>query len=186
MESNLKTPVERAPDDGFKLKRASADPAVGAELFAEREPELNDALTLVMDGIGAGLIPEHQQRKLWDELSPNLRREIVAREGSLDANTLSTFKQQMRMVNGIMSQLFTPDGTPMPPGEGGIGMSHKDAMTLWMKLNQMMTRDMPKIINMERFQRLESALFQVMEETMTPDQQAMVLARLEKSKSTGK
>lgn len=52
-------------------------------------------------------------------------------------------------------------------------------MNLWLKLNQMMTRDLPKIINMERFQRLESALMQVMEESLTEEQRAAVLDKLQ-------
>lgn len=170
------------PGDGFKLKRTNADPRVGAEQFEEREPELAHALKLVMDGIDAGLIPEKQQRDLWPVISSNLRREIVAREGSIDAATLSTFKQQMAMVSGIMNKLFETDGTPIMHEEGGFGMTHKDAMNLWMKLNQMMTRDLPKIVTMERVQRLEQAMVGVMEKTMTADQRAAVLEQFEKAK----
>lgn len=169
------------PGDGFTLKRLNGDPEKGADQFEEREPELYAAFQLVKDGMGAGLVPERQQREVWGALSHNLRREIVVKEGSLDASTLSTFKQQLTMVTGIMNQLFEPDGRPkdLSVGEEFVAMSHKEAMNLWLKLNQMMTRDLPKIINMERFQRLESALMQVMEESLTEEQRAAVLDKLQ-------
>lgn len=172
---------EAVPNDGFRMEVGSSDPATVEALFAQREPDIADALSLVIDAMTAGLLPQPQQRTLWEAFHPAVRREVIAREGSLDTVSLSTFKQQMTMVNNIMSHLFTPDGMPTDPGDNvTIGMSHKDAMNLWLKLNQMMTRDLPKIITMERVQRLENALTQVMEETMTEAQQALVLEKLER------
>lgn len=93
---------------------------------------------------------------------------------------ISTFKSQMSLVDSMMKQMFQYDGTPVEGSEEAMGMSRKDLLNLWMKLNQMMTRDLPKVYTMERIMNLEESLGKVMEELLTEEQQAAVLERLSK------
>lgn len=172
--------VEAVPDDGYRIepqRGASPSPEALDSAFAEREPRLHEAYIDVLQALGADLIPSRMRMKLWEALPASTKREIIGREGSLDTISLSMFKQQMTMVDNIMRQLFSPDGIPQSTSE--FGLTHKEAMNLWLRLNQMMTRDLPKVITMERVQRIENALTQVMAETMTQEQQSMVFERLE-------
>ncbi|MGB2102990.1 MAG: hypothetical protein ACPHVN_00055 [Luminiphilus sp.] len=148
--------------------------------FMTREPVIGDAVQQTVDALQAGLIPDDVQKMLWDNMGPGIRREVISKEGSMDTMVISTFKSQMSLVDSMMKQMFQYDGTPVEGSEEAMGMSRKDLLSLWMKLNQMMTRDLPKVYTMERIMNLEESLGKVMEELLTEEQQAAVLERLSK------
>ena len=61
-----------------------------------------------------------------------------------------------------------------------LGISVKDAMNMSLKVVGMLTKDLPKVYNIARVQRLEQALLKVVE-TLSKVDQDRVLVELERS-----
>lgn len=159
--------------------RRPIDPV--ARSFSDREPELASDINSVLNALEADLVPTAAQHRLFQAMSPSVRREIVAKAAGLDASVLVTFKSQLELVDRILRRTFRDDGS-VSLGEDDLGMSPKDVMNAMFKVNQMLTRDLPKVITMDRVQKLEEALFEVMDNSMTKEQQDAVLMELEKRK----
>lgn len=86
--------------------------------------------------------------------------------------------KQIRLVEAVLNQLVTPDGQLRPVPEG-IDISLKDALTISSRNTQMLLKDLPKMYTVDRLQRLERAIGDVMDEHFTPEQQSKVLDRLQ-------
>ena len=122
--------------------------------------------------------------ELFNNLSPAMKRDIVAQVAGLDASILLTFKRQVEMVDSILSKMISNQNTLTGYGEEDTGISLKDALGMSIKLTQMMIKDLPKVYNLERIQRQERALLSVMERCLTREQQEEVLLELEKIKKS--
>lgn len=122
--------------------------------------------------------------ELFNNLSPAMKRDIVAQVAGLDASILLTFKRQVEMVDAILGKMISNQNTLTGFNEEDTGISLKDALGMSIKLTQMMIKDLPKIYNLERIQRQERALLSVMEKCLTKEQQEEVLLELEKIEKT--
>lgn len=132
----------------------------------------------MVDLLQAGLVSEKDQSAMANALSPSVQRELVQKISSLDASVLTTFKRQLTLIDTVLRSLVSEDGTPKPASEDS-DISLKDAMTLSLRVTQIMVRDLPKLYTIERIQKQEEALRRVMEKHLSKAQQEELLEELE-------
>jgi hypothetical protein len=136
---------------------------------------------MIDDIIGAlrqDMIPSKVQETLFNALNPAVRRQIVAKHSGLDASVLSTFKDQLTLVDAILRRTFSEDGTVKDAGD--LAMAPKDILAQSLKVSQMMIRDLPKVYSMDRIQRQEAAISEVVQSHMTREQQEVFIDALDK------
>lgn len=164
------------PDDGFQVSRPIEE---GTVSLAEADPSLHKSFQDVIGALREGMIPPEMQHSLFEEMSPTLQREIVARVSGLDASILTQIKHNASLIDGILKRTFNSDGT-LKSGAEDIGMEPKAAVNASLKLTQMMIRELPKIYNMDRIARLEESILAVMSEHLDREQQAALLRELDR------
>lgn len=133
-----------------------------------------DVLTMVRED----MLSEAKQKALVDAMSTNIQRELVQTYSSLDASVVVTFKKQLGLVDTVLRRIVNEDGSSKPSSED-YDISLKDALNLSLRVTQIMVKDLPKVYNIARVQKMEEALRRTMEETMTSEQQRQFLVRLE-------
>lgn len=146
----------------------------------ERDPEL---MRMVEDVIGAlkqDMIPNALQEKLFAALNPAVRRHLIAKHSGLDANVLSTFKDQLTLVDAVLRRTFNEDGTVKGGEDANLAMAPKEIMRMSLNVSQMMIRDLPKVYSMDRIQRQEEAISEVIQNHMTREQQDLFIDALAK------
>lgn len=160
---------------------AAVHPTTDSELhLKESEPELMSMVDDVVGALKQDMIPTALQEKLFDALNPAIKRQLVAKHSGLDANILGTFKDQLTLVDAIMRRTFNPDGTLRPTADSDLSMAPKDILNLSFKLSQMMVKDLPKVYSMDRIQRQEQALSEVIQEHMNREQQELFIDALDR------
>lgn len=159
----LPTPVEVTNIESLRL----ADPAVF------------DALQIILANLRNDMLPDQVQLEIVEAMSPNTRRAVVQQIAGLDASVLMTFKQQISLVDNVLRRIVTPEGIPLESGKS-LDISIKDAMNMSLKVVGMLTKDLPKVYNIARVQRLEQALLSVVE-TLPKVDQDRVLMELERA-----
>lgn len=148
--------------------------------FRDREPEM---LAMIEDIAGAmrqDMIPSDLQELLFEAMNPSVRRQMVAKRSGLDANILTTFKDQLTLVDAVLRRTFNEDGTLKSVDENSLVMSPKDILNLSLKISQMMVKELPKVYSIERIQRMEQAFIEVAEGYMTREQQEAFIDAVEK------
>lgn len=134
------------------------------------DPEVYEALQVVMAYLRNDLMPEGAQNELFEAMTPSTRRQIVSKYAGLDASVLMIFKEQLALINNVTRKVVTPDGQPVADGERSLGITIKDAMNMSLKIVGMMTKDLPKVITLARVQRQEQALLAAAETLPTKQQ----------------
>ena len=142
------------------------------------DPSLFEAVETVIAALKNDMLPEDVQLKIVETMSPGTRRSVVAKMAGLNASVLMTFKDQIALVDTVLRRIITPDGSLIETGKD-LQISVKEAMNMSLKVVGMLTRDLPKVLNTARVQRLEQALMAVVD-TLSRDKQDEVLALLEK------
>lgn len=142
------------------------------------DPDLFDAVETIIAALKNDMLPEDVQLKIVESMSPGMRRSIVSKMAGLNASVLMTFKDQISLVDTVLRRIITPDGSLIETGKD-LQISVKEAMNMSLKVVGMLTRDLPKVLNTARVQRLEQALLAVVD-TLPSDKQDEVLALLEK------
>ena len=143
------------------------------------DPSVFDAIQVVLASLRNDMLPDRVQLEIVEAMTPNTRRALVQQIAGLDASVLMTFKQQISLVDNVLRRLVTPEGIPLESGKD-LGISVKDAMNMSLKVVGMLTKDLPKVYNIARVQRLEQALLKVVE-TLSKVDQDRVLVELERS-----
>lgn len=148
--------------------------------FARREPEIHSALSAVLQALRADLVPSEMQEELFRHMNSAVQRSIISEVSGLDASILVTFKQQLHLVDAILRRTFHSDGTLKFNAEDDVStMEPKDVLNLSLKVSQMMVKELPKVYNMDRIQRMETALYEVMSKHLTREQQQAFLEELD-------
>lgn len=160
---SLPTPIEVTNIESLRL----ADPAVF------------DALQIVLANLRNDMLPDAVQLEIVNAMTPNTRRAVVQQIAGLDASVLMTFKQQIALVDNVLRRVVSPEGIALESGKS-LDISVKDAMNMSLKVVGMLTKDLPKVYNIARVQRLEQALLSVVETLPKVDQDRVLMA-LEKA-----
>lgn len=128
--------------------------------------------------IQEGTLPNEAILELMNTIPSETLRSLVQKVAGTDASFLITFQRQVQLVEAVLNQLVYPDGR-LRPGAIDADISLKDALTMSSRISQMMMRDLPKLYTVDRIQRWERAIGDVMEQHMTTEQQHRVLERLQ-------
>ncbi len=122
------------------------------------ETSLGNAVSEVINGLQENLIPKH----LLEELQAAIPfpMDDPTDEYGVRFNMLREINQQMNIIKGLRSEVFTPAGRLKP------GMEFKDAKYV-LQANDGMLKTMmqqhEKLVNMERFQKIETAVHQALD-----------------------
>lgn len=143
------------------------------------DPTVFDALQIILANLRNDMLPEEVQLEIVEAMTPGTRRAVVQQIAGLDASVLMTFKQQIALVDNVLRRIVSPEGLPLDSGKA-LDISVKDAMNMSLKVAGMLTKDLPKVYNLARVQRLEQALLSVVE-TLPKVEQDRVLMALEKA-----
>lgn len=143
------------------------------------DPSVYEAIQVVLANLRNDMLPDQVQLQIVEAMTPGTRRAIVQQIAGLDASVLMTFKQQINLVDTVLRRVVTPEGVPLPSGKE-LDISVKDAMNMSLKVCGMLTKDLPKVYNIAKVQRLEQALLSVVE-TLPKAAQDRVLMELEKA-----
>jgi septum formation topological specificity factor MinE len=143
------------------------------------DPSVFDALQIILACLRNDMLPDAVQLEIVEAMTPNTRRAVVQQIAGLDASVLMTFKQQIALVDNVLRRIVTPEGMVLESGKD-LGISVKDAMNMSLKVVGMLTKDLPKVYNIARVQRLEQALLKVVE-TLAKVDQDRVLMELERT-----
>lgn len=149
------------------------------ECFADEQPGIAKAFDTVLGALKQDLVPGPVQEALFSALNPAVRRAMIAKEAGVDATILTTIKDQLRMVDAVLRRTFNEDGSIKTVGEEGVGMNPRDVLNLSLKVSQMMIRDLPKIYNVDRYQRTEAAVLATIQKHLNRDQQQTFITELE-------
>lgn len=145
------------------------------------DPSVYQALQVILGCLRNDMLPDQVQLEIVEAMTPNTRRAVVQQIAGLDASVLMTFKQQIALVDNVLRRIVTPEGVPLESGKD-LGISVKDAMNMSLKVVGMLTKDLPKVYNIARVQRLEQALLSVVETLPKVDQDRVLMA-LEKAET---
>lgn len=129
-------------------------------------------------GLETGSINQASALALMNSLPSETLRLLVQKVAGTDASFLMTFTRQVQLVEAVLSQLVHPDGR-LKASAVDADISLKDALSMSARVSQMMLRDLPKLYTVDRIQKWERAIGDVMEEFMDAEQQAKVLERLQ-------
>lgn len=143
------------------------------------DPALHRNVLEMITAIENDMLPPDVQMMMVQAMSPAVRREVVMKIAGLEASVLMTFKDQIHLVDTVLRNVVSKEGK-LITGADTYGVTVKEAMNMSLKLSTTMVRDLPKIYSIERVQRAERALFEVVEKHLTREQQAKVLEELEK------
>lgn len=163
------------PDDGLRVERP---PEPSAKPLQDADPKLYQAVQDTLGALREDMLPTDLQAELFNAMSPGTQRDLVAKSSGLDSSILMTFKNHLTLIEAILRRTFNDDGTLKGGGED-LGMEPKDALNMSMRINQMMIKELPKIYEMERIQRMEAALYEIMKRHFTREQQTEFLEELE-------
>ena len=104
-------------------------------------------------------------------------REATHKTSGMNESLLVTMARQISLIDNVVKNMVTSTGQ-LRPGIEDQGIKLKDALDLSLRMTQTMMRDLPKLYEMDRLQKLEEALGGVMEEMLTEEQRKAVLDRL--------
>lgn len=139
--------------------------------------ELQDAFDEVALAISNGRIHESAITRLITDLSPNTLRAIVSEIAGTSTSFLVMFQRQLTMIDNVLNQMVYPDGR-LKQGAEEHGITLDKALNMSLQSSKLIAKEIPNIYNIDRLQRLEAALSEVIEEFFTPEQRDKVLARI--------
>jgi hypothetical protein len=140
--------------------------------------DFSKAISMLRIAIGNQDYSETDLMHLMSALPQEVARKMVYRYAGMDTSFLTILNEQVRLVQAVLNQVVTPDGTLRPLPEG-VDISLKDALTISSRVTQMLLKDVPRLYTVERLQNLEKAIGDVMDEYFTEEQQTKVLERLQ-------
>ena len=124
-----------------------------------------------------GQLPDSVLFEFLQHLPQETLRQVVQKIAGTDTSFIMTFTKQVKLVDAVLNNLVHPDGR-LKHDSDDLGVSLKDALTMSLQISKIMVNDLPKLYQMDRLQRLENALADVMETEMTKDQRDKVLLRI--------
>lgn len=143
-----------------------------------REAQFSTLLSNLRLEIQAGRASEADLLHLMNCLPQEVTRKLVYRYAGMDASFLTSLTKQVQLVDAVLNNLIEPDGR-LKPSAVDLDISLKDALTLSTRVTQMLLRDLPRLYTVDRLQRMERALGDVMDEYFSEEQQQKVLIRLQ-------
>ena len=149
---------------------APPDPTIPQEIH---NLTISETLLLAQQG----RLPDHLLIYFLEQLPQETLRAVVQRVAGTDTSFIMTFTKQVKLVDAVLNHLVYPDGRLKPVSEE-IDIPLKDALRLSMEISKIMVRDLPKLYGMDRVQKLEAALADVMETEMSKEQRDRILLRL--------
>lgn len=141
------------------------------------DPGMYSSFQDILAGLNQDLLPADAAMALLEAMNPALQRELVNKVAGLESSVLMTLKNQLQLIDAVLRKVVTPDGQKTVSSEE-IGISPKEAITLSLKVTQMLTRDIPKIYTADRYQRAEASLFNIVEKMLSKEQQDAFLKEL--------
>ena len=124
-----------------------------------------------------GQLPDSVLFEFLQHLPQETLRQVVQKIAGTDTSFIMTFTKQVKLVDAVLNSIVHPDGRLKPQSED-LDISLKDALRMSLDISKVMVRDLPKLYGMDRVQKLEQALADVMESEMTAEQRDKVLERL--------
>lgn len=173
--------TEQVTPEGVSLERPTLK---GSAYLRDTDPTLHRAAQDVIGALKQDLLPTDIQEELFRSMNPSVQRSMIAEQSGFDEGVLATFKNNLHLVDSILRRTFNSDGTLSSQEDDGMAMEPKDVLNMSLKVTQMMIRELPKVYNMDRVQRMETALLKVMSEHLTREQQEAFLAELDRQKTT--
>jgi hypothetical protein len=155
------------------------EPAKTGSQLQQKDPRMYAAVQDVIGALKQDILPSDVQLAIIESMSPAARRDMVSKIAGLEASVLMTFKAQIKLVDTVLRRIVNDDGTVSASAED-YDIPLKDALNLSLRVTQVMVRDLPKIYTIDRIQRQEAALRQVMETHLTRPQQEALLEELER------
>lgn len=141
------------------------------------DPSLYQTYQVMLGAVTTSLLPIEAMLKLVEAMPATVQRDLVNRIAGMESSVLMTLKHQLHLVDSVLRRVIGEDGRVITSDER-IDISPKEAMNMSIKLTQVLTRDLPKMYKVERVQRLEEALFKVVETKLTKEQQDEVMLLL--------
>lgn len=169
------TPASMAPLPS--LRTATSESYNGLTDFRLEDPTLYAEFLNVVGALRSGILPPEAITHLTEAFPENMRRDLVYRWSSMEKSILVSLKEQLAMVDTIIQSFMTDDGGVISGQRNG--MTAKDAVNMSMKLAAIFAQHLPKLVKADKVQRMENALFKVVENSLTPAQRQKVLAELE-------
>lgn len=159
------------------LRTATSERYDGLTDFRLEDPGLYAEYQNVVGALRSGILPPEAITYLTEAFPESLRRELVYRWSSMEKSILVSLKEQLTVVDTIIQSFMTDDGGVVSGTRNG--MTAKDAVNMSMKLASIFAQHLPKLVKADKVQRMENALFKVVETSLTPEQKQKVLAELE-------
>lgn len=147
------------------------------ETFRDHDPGTAELVEDMIAVLRQDMVPGHLQEKLFNSFNPAVKRSLIAQESGMDASVLNTFKSQLNLVDGVLRRTFNDDGSVV--NSDTLAMSPKDVLNISLKVSQMMVKELPKVYNMDRIQRMEAAILKVIQKHLDRDQQDAFIAEFE-------
>lgn len=141
------------------------------------DPGLHRCWETIVGAITTQILPIEAMLKMVEAMPATVQRELVNKIAGMESSVLMTLKHQLHLVDSVLRRVIGEDGRVITSDER-IDISPKEAMNMSIKLTQVLTRDLPKMYKVERVQRLEEALFKVVETKLTKEQQDEVMLLL--------
>lgn len=141
------------------------------------DPGMYASFQDILAGLRQDLLPADAAMELLEAMNPSIQRDLVNRVAGLEQSVLMTLKGQLQLIDAVLRRVVNSDGTPTTVSTE-TGITPKEAITLSLKVTQMMTRDIPKIYTADRYQRAEATLFNLIETELTKPQQDAFLKAL--------
>lgn len=155
---------------------ASPIPVTSMATLKYADPGLHEGIENLLMNLRNDMLPECIQLEIVEAMSAATKRQLVQSIAGLDASVLMTFKQQLALIDAVTRRVVTPEGFPITGHN--LDISVKDALNMSMKVIGILVKDMPKVINLARVQRLEESLLAVVH-SLPKAQQDEVLRLLE-------
>lgn len=153
-------------------------PGVPSLSHGEAQHHADDMVDMACAAMAAGLVTDAQIQRMLDNAPRETLRRVVQKMVGMDESFLMSLIKQVKLVDTVLNQLVTSDGR-LKAETAEVGISLKDAMNLSIKVTSMLLKDLPKLYTVDRIQRLERAIGDVMEGHLTKEQQEAVLLRLQ-------
>lgn len=153
-------------------------PLKAASKFTGLVPEeLQTAFDEVALALSMGRVHEEAAARLITDMPPNLLRKVVSDVAGTSTSFLVMFQRQLNMIDNVLNQMVYPDGR-LREGAEDHGITLDKALNMSLQSSKLIAKEIPTIYNIDRLQRLEAALSEVIEECFTPEQRDRVLARI--------
>lgn len=144
----------------------------------QKKRKVDELIDDFRDLYASGRVSDDDLARLVGSLPRAYMRKLVYQYSGMEASMVATLNKQVEFIDRILSKMITASGDILPSAVE-MGVSVKDALRVSTDIARLITRDLPRVYSVDRYMKLERSIGDVMEEYLTPEQQAKVLDRLQ-------